>query len=199
MMRATVEVSEETRAANLEARQAILARLRRRGLTEQDIEQRAARSIAIAFKTFLLQRRARRAMEKQQLLDRDHLKEFWTRMTGTGIPFLKQRRSGGRPVRRVMWVDEELWRLLVGTSRSYHRKDLPGLFLLDISGIWTGCRTQAFKRLPKGSRDPDLCLSLIGSERTLDMVFSSTQERAAMHQSFKLLIRMLNEKALEKV
>jgi len=193
-----IDVPEEVIAENLEAREAILTKCRRRGMTNEQIEQHFARIISHSMKRFLLWRRAKRASEKQSILDRDHLREFWNTLTGHGLVFLKQRRSGGRPVRRVMWIDEELWRLLIGTTRSYHRKDLSGLFLLDVSGIWVGCRTPAFKRLPAGSRDPDLCMSLIGSERTIDMVFSSTQERTAMYQRFKLLLRMIHEKAEEK-
>jgi len=66
-----------------------------------------------------------------------------------GLLVRKQRRIGGKPVRRAMWVDEEMWRLMVHTHKNENRKDVSGLFLLDISAIWRGCRTQAFKRLPR--------------------------------------------------
>jgi hypothetical protein len=48
-------------------------------------------------------------------------------------------------------------------------------------------------------RDPACCMSLIGSERTIDMVFSSSSEREAMFQLFSLLIKSIQQKAREKV
>lgn len=81
-------------------------------------------------------------------LDLDHLRDFWNILTGKkGLPVYKQRRIGGKPVKRVVWVDEEMWRLMVHTSKNDSRKDVSGLFLLDISAIWRGCETQVEKRM----------------------------------------------------
>mmetsp|Transcript_2457 Transcript_2457/g.3315 ORF Transcript_2457/g.3315 Transcript_2457/m.3315 type:complete len:584 (-) Transcript_2457:161-1912(-) len=195
-------VTERERQRLMRHRNQVMDRQRRMGMKETEIEAWASKILASGFRAMIKNQRAKRAAIHQQQMDLSHLRDFWNILTSVkGLPVFKQKRTGGKPVKRFMWVDEEMWRLMCHTTRSMSRKDVSGLFLLDISSVWRGCRTQAFKRLleVKGvERDPACCMSLVGSERTIDMVFSSSSEREAMYQLFSLLVKSVHQKAKEK-
>ena len=80
-------------------------------------------------------------------------------------------------MRRKLWVDEERWRLVMHTSKSYTNSALKGLYLLDISGVLAGPQTPPFFYFPDGAEpDPDCCLSVVGTERTIDLVCGTPQD-----------------------
>lgn len=101
-------------------------------MTEKQIYDGCALVLANAFRTLLHLQRERLAAKKQAEIDEESCRDFWLQLTGPGQYFYKQRRNGGEPVRRCMWVHEDLWRIFIGYGRSYSRTDLPGFFLLDI-------------------------------------------------------------------
>ena len=64
------------------------------------------------------------------------------------------------------------------------------------SAIWRGCQSPAFKRFEgkETERDPTRCMSIISSERILDIVWSSEAEMETMYNNIEVMVRMLKNK-----
>jgi hypothetical protein len=154
---------------------------------ERQVIERALRLIIRKFRE---KRQARLQFEE----DSRRLQQFWPRLQ-EGIRVHKQPRKLVKPVRRILWVDQSGWRLCITKGKTFGDRTEKGLFLLDISAIWKGGRSFVFRATGMTDYEDSQCLSLIGSERTIDLVFDSTFERDKMEEDLSAVIRVLRTRA----
>jgi len=154
---------------------------------EREVIKRAMRLIIMRF-------RERKAERLQFEEDSRRLQQFWPRLQ-EGIRVNKQPRNLSSPVRRLLWVDQSGWRICITKGKTFGDRTEKGLFLLDVSALWIGGRSFVFKSTGMVNYDDSQCLSLVGSERTIDLVFDSSFERDKMDEDLSAVIRVLKRRA----
>ena len=84
--------------------------------------------------------------------------------------------------KRIVWMDSDILRVCVDDKRPTlidraKGKMSPGLYMRDIAEVRGGDFTYDFRKNGSPPSDPDLCLALIGSERTISLELPGKMER----------------------
>lgn len=157
----------------------------------------AARCLSMAILRFVQRRREKKRQREQMERDALLVAAFWPRLQD-GLRVVKQSRNGGSQAMRILWIDKTGWRLNITPAKYAREITEKGVFLLDVAGIRVGASTYAFrhsKALLDGSYTTTQCLSIIASERTIDIVCRSQIERDALVRDLEALLRSLRRKA----
>lgn len=93
---------------------------------------------------------------------------------------------------RIVWMDSDIYRICAATVRPSmaeraQGKIPPGIYLRDISEIREGSDSFHFLQNKTPPEDPNCCLSLVGSERTISLEFPSKFTRDWFLVRFRLL------------
>ena len=84
--------------------------------------------------------------------------------------------------KRIVWMDSDILRVCVDDKRPTlidraKGKMSPGLYMRDIAEVRGGDFSYDFRKNQAPPQNPDLCLSLIGSERTISLELPGKMER----------------------
>lgn len=80
---------------------------------------------------------------------------------------------------RIVWMDSDTYRICVDASRPAvvdraKGKIPPGIYLRDICEVRAGSDSVHFTQNNKQPQEPENCLSLVGTERTISLEFPSS-------------------------
>eukprot|EP01116_Phalansterium_solitarium_P006690 TRINITY_DN19039_c0_g1_i1.p1 TRINITY_DN19039_c0_g1~~TRINITY_DN19039_c0_g1_i1.p1 ORF type:complete len:506 (-),score=120.51 TRINITY_DN19039_c0_g1_i1:61-1578(-) len=115
------------------------------------------------------------------------------RVTMSGCTFLKFGRRG-RPHRRHVWFDSLSGRICwKEPGRSEKERSIE---ISTIQSVEKGCDTQVFRRFTSVvRREAHLCLSIVCSERTLDLKMENMMQRDLWYNFFRSLLRYCGRRA----
>jgi hypothetical protein len=109
-----------------------------------------------------------------------------------GITFTKHGRRG-KPHSRFLTLNSTFDKLTWCDPTNKEKKKT--IKVSEFSSVQCGCKTKVFERLNKKKRSEieNVCMSLIGSSRSLDMQFATEQEREEWYTTFKHLLEEIGD------
>lgn len=126
-------------------------------------------------------------MEKQAKIN-----ELWASLQGGKI-VLKYTFNGKRN-QRTMWLDKDVYRICIGTQGAGKSSEkAKGLYITDVCEVRQGPRTMTFANYEGTISSPKACMSLVGSERTVDVEFKDAQDCDWFAERFNLLMDQIND------
>uniref|UniRef100_A0A7S1UF11 Uncharacterized protein n=1 Tax=Phaeomonas parva TaxID=124430 RepID=A0A7S1UF11_9STRA len=130
------------------------------------------------------------ALAQTEAKDRQIAEEFMEELA-QGLTLMKLPVTGRGPAKqRLLWLVPYTNRLHVARSKS--TVSSKGLYLIDIGKVWRGKRTPPFTENPIAENfADDCCVSILGSERTIDVVLPNADEATSFADKFEALLRTL--------
>lgn len=109
-----------------------------------------------------------------------------------GITFTKHGRRG-KPHTRLLTINSTFEKLTWCDPSNRDKKKT--IKVSEFSSVQDGCKTKVFERLSKKKRSEieNVCMSLVGSSRSLDMQFSTEQEKEEWYTAFKHLYEEIKD------
>lgn len=111
--------------------------------------------------------------------------EFWNLLL-QGMTVVKYKSSEKGSATRVLWLDTTQ-RLRIEESKRETTTGNKGIHLRDLSAVRSGAKSFVF-RTTKAPIQHDRCMSLIGTERTIDISLTSTKARDEAVRRFQVLV-----------
>jgi len=172
---------------------------------EMALAEAGDRAVAVlqrAGSAWLVVRRAAEAEAAVAAAEKATLENFWQLLL-QGMSVVKWSQGSAKPAPRVLWLGRDGTRLFCAPRKlDSPTGSTKGLFLRDVSDVRVGQNTATFKRAAtdfRGNRvangalpPPDVCFSLVGTERTLDLQLPSAAACTGLASRFRALIAKLS-------
>mmetsp|Transcript_796 Transcript_796/g.2703 ORF Transcript_796/g.2703 Transcript_796/m.2703 type:complete len:498 (+) Transcript_796:103-1596(+) len=189
------EVEAAAAAAAAEAEATAKAEAEAVTAREQDT---ASSTIQRLVRGYVQRRRLIRTKLEETRERREGLTErLRTMLLEKGAQCIKFNYNGGYPKsERIVWLTEDedhnVARICVGSRGEYQRRESigfsqKGVTVTDIADVRKGASTYAI-RIAAEDADPERCLSIVGSERTLDLMMLDKATRDTLYEALLVYV-----------